>query len=225
MKKNAGFTLIELLIAMTLTGIIGVILFSTYDMVLQYGKDSKNIVIEQEENRIIKAIFDNDFCNIALERNGGVAPIFKDFEEFSPLFSSLLESEKKELDEKILITFYTTFSLYNTENYATPLPVIVQYVLRKGKNGYYLVRRERKYAQIDIITNWEELVLLKQLESFEIAILYNGQYFTDFWALSESDKDYYPQGIRFEYKIKNQEEMETFLVPIMPYIRKVNDQK
>ncbi len=225
MKKNDGFTLIELLIAMTLTGIIGVILFSTYDMVLQYGKDSKNIVVAQEEKRIIKAILDNDFCNIALERNGGPAPIFKEFEEFSPVFSSVIESEQKEIDEEILITFYTTFSLYNMETYETPLPVIVQYVLRKGKKGYYLVRRERKYAQIDIITTWEELILLKQLEYFEIAILYNGQYFTDFLSLAENDKDYYPQGIRFEYKIKNQEEVETYLVPIMPYIRKVNGKK
>ena len=39
--NNNGFTLIELLIAMSLTSVIGMVLFSTYDMVMQFGTESK----------------------------------------------------------------------------------------------------------------------------------------------------------------------------------------
>ena len=34
-----GFTLVELLIAMTLTAVIGMVLFSTYSMVMDNGKN------------------------------------------------------------------------------------------------------------------------------------------------------------------------------------------
>ena len=47
-----GFTLVELLIAMTLTAVIGMVLFSTYSMVMDNGKTVRNRVLERESERV-----------------------------------------------------------------------------------------------------------------------------------------------------------------------------
>ena len=58
-----GFTLVELLIAMTLTAVIGMVLFSTYSMVMDNGKTVRNRVLERESERVFWGILDNDIAS------------------------------------------------------------------------------------------------------------------------------------------------------------------
>lgn len=61
-----GFTLVELLIAMTLTAVIGMVLFSTYSMVMDNGKTVRNRVLERESERVFWGILDNDIAGLCL---------------------------------------------------------------------------------------------------------------------------------------------------------------
>ena len=46
-RAEAGFTLLELLIAMALTAVIGMVLFSTYSMVMNNGQSVRALVLER----------------------------------------------------------------------------------------------------------------------------------------------------------------------------------
>ena len=53
-RAEAGFTLLELLIAMALTAVIGMVLFSTYSMVMNNGQSVRALVLEREGERIYR---------------------------------------------------------------------------------------------------------------------------------------------------------------------------
>ena len=91
-----GFTLVELLIAMTLTAVIGMVLFSTYSMVMDNGKTVRNRVLERESERVFWGILDNDIAGLCLidDKRSTLPPLSREPIVPSDAFYRLTETDK-----------------------------------------------------------------------------------------------------------------------------------
>lgn len=197
--KNNGFTLIELLIAMSLTSIIGMVLFSTYDMVMRFGNESKEIVFQKEQERLFSTILDNDFANIIIVHNKPI-PVFLTKQECSAQFKKFADIEESNSQSDILvISLQTTFSVHTAaQNNLLPYAYIVEYYLQKSRqNSYNLIRRERPFAGIDTNFQTLELLLDKYIKEIKIEAFYKEQFYTNWSEQIKNNKDFYPQAFKF----------------------------
>ena len=100
-----GFTLVELLIAMTLTAVIGMVLFSTYSMVMDNGKTVRNRVLERESERVFWGILDNDIAGLCLidDKRSTLPPLSREPIVPSDAFYRLTETDKPQpSDDEVL---------------------------------------------------------------------------------------------------------------------------
>lgn len=213
--NNNGFTLIELLIAMSLTSIIGMVLFSTYDMVMQFGNDSKEIVFQKEQERLLSSILDNDFTNIAILNNKPI-PVFLSKQEPSDQFKQFIATKDKNSNtDTLVISLQTTFSIHTPEqNNQLPSAHIVEYYLQKNQHGSYnLIRQERPYASIDIDIPPSELLLDKNIKEVKIEALFKEQYYSDWEKQIKSNNDFYPQAFKVNIIYGDKKEF-IMIIPI-----------
>lgn len=221
--NNAAFTLLELLIAMMLTSVIGVVLFSTYRMVLENGQSLQKIVGERETGRMVKAVIDNDITSIILFSDNKLLP--RPSQNPINLSAEYYEESGKtapEEDLTVVFSFATTHSLVSTVKTPTPAPVCVEYVLKDSKKGQNLIRRERAYCGIDVDLPWTDILMLQGLKSIEVAMLVETEYLVKWSGYKEA-----PSAVRFifayEDTIEDEEEFETFIIPILPQEIDIND--
>ena len=109
-----GFTLVELLIAMTLTAVIGMVLFSTYSMVMDNGKTVRNRVLERESERVSWGILDNDIAGLCLidDKRSTLPPLSREPIVPSDAFYRLTETDKPQpSDDEVLLSFATSSHL------------------------------------------------------------------------------------------------------------------
>lgn len=109
-----GFTLVELLIAMTLTAVIGMVLFSTYSMVMDNGKTVRNRVLERESERVFWGILDNDIAGLCLidDKRSTLPPLSREPIVPSDAFYRLTETDKPQpSDDEVLLSFATSSHL------------------------------------------------------------------------------------------------------------------
>ena len=128
-----GFTLVELLIAMTLTAVIGMVLFSTYSMVMDNGKTVRNRVLERESERVFWGILDNDIAGLCLidDKRSTLPPLSREPIVPSDAFYRLTEKDKPQpSDDEVLLSFATSSHLADMPGTPLPGPVCVEYVLR-----------------------------------------------------------------------------------------------
>lgn len=196
--NNNGFTLIELLIAMSLTSIIGMVLFSTYDMVMQFGSESKEIFFQKEQERLLSTVLDNDFANISIVHNDPI-PVFLTKQKRSEQLKKFADIEDNNSQSDILvISLQTTFSIYTAAQNFLPYAHIVEYYLQKSQQGSYnLIRRERPFAGIDTNFQTSELLLDKYIKEIKIEALYNEQFYRNWPEQVKTNKDFYPQAFKF----------------------------
>lgn len=221
-QYQQGFTLIELLIAMSLTGIIGTILFSSYRLVLHHGQEAQIIVGEREKIRILKSIIDNDIANIVmLNRPYAVISKTAQFNIENSLIIPTQEQTPSGYD--ILLSFSSTHTItYEnkeilsdalTPSYiATPAPVCIEYVLRKGQKGNNLFRRERAFCGIEIDFIWHELLLAQEIDDIEISFLFDKEYVSN-WTKKQGE--ILPKAALFSFQYENST-TEDFVIPILP---------
>ena len=129
-----GFTLVELLIAMTLTAVIGMVLFSTYSMVMDNGKTVRNRVLERESERVFWGILDNDIAGLCLidDKRSTLPPLSREPIVPSDAFYRLTETDKPQpSDDEVLLSFATSSHLADMPGTPLPGPVCVEYVLQR----------------------------------------------------------------------------------------------
>lgn len=161
-KKHTcqGFTLIEMLIAMALTSILGLVLFSTYRMIISYGKEASIEVFNQEEKRQAGIIIDNDLANLIHITDYELSIQKDSFLSFAPQkkkdsHSSHEESSldfTEDLDEEgkleVVLAFTSHNSLYPNDSmpkmqsetnehslHYLQAPVYVEYIKQKSQNS------------------------------------------------------------------------------------------
>ena len=191
-----GFTLVELLIAMTLTAVIGMVLFSTYSMVMDNGKTVRNRVLERESERVFWGILDNDIAGLCLtdDKRSTLPPLSREPIVPSDAFYRLTETDKPQ---------------------PLPGPVCVEYVLRNGNRSAAFIRRERAYCGVEGDFPWSELVLVRNVKSLEVALYSAKTQFVEDWP-SPLPPEAVPEAIRFTLHREEEEQPELFVVPVFP---------
>ena len=194
-----GFTLVELLIAMTLTAVIGMVLFSTYSMVMDNGKTVRNRVLERESERVFWGILDNDIAGLCLidDKRSTLPPLSREPIVPSDAFYRLTETDKPQpSDDEVLLSFATSSHLADMPGTPLPGPVCVEYVLRNGNRSAAFIRRERAHCGVEGDFPWSELVLVRNVKSLEVALYSAKTQFVEDWP-SPLPPGAVPEAIRF----------------------------
>ena len=217
-RNNAGFTLVELLIAMTLTAVIGAVLFSTYGMVMDNGKTVRNRVLERESERVFRGILDNDVAGLCLidDKQSTLPPLSREPIGLSDDYYRLTGTERPDAsDDEVLLSFATSSHLADVPADALPGPVCVEYVLRNGNKTAAFIRRERPYCGVQGDFPWTELVLVRNVRSLEIALFSAKTRFVADWPSPLGD-GMTPEAVRFTLQKEEEKDPETFIVPVFP---------
>lgn len=245
-SSQAGFTLLELLIAMGLTSILGLVLFSTYRMILSYGQDASIHVMLQEEKRQFNIILDNDLANITytledtspIQKRSFVSfktePLLDEMRSEGNALSSETGNDTNEIENEIdidieidntidndtslLLAFTTHHSLHENSDFLTSPPVYVEYIKRKGQNGFNIFRRERSFAYLKNYAKVSEMLYLRNVKSFETELLFNQKFHikwdNDMRNGEVNNKDESIEAVRITVTSINNE-IDTYLVPIL----------
>ncbi len=217
-RNNGGFTLVELLIAMTLTAVIGMVLFSTYGMVMDNGRTVRERVLERESERVFWGILDNDVAGLCLvdDKNSTLPPLSREPIGLSDDYYRLTDTERPEASEdEVLLSFATSSHLGDIPKEALPGPVCVEYALRNGNRSTAFIRRERPFCGVEGDFPWTELVLVRNVKSLEIALFTAKTRFVTEWP-SPLKTDQRPEAIRFTLQKEDEENPEVFIAPVFP---------
>lgn len=145
-----GFTLVELLIAMTLTAVIGMVLFSTYSMVMDNGKPCAT-ASERESERVFWGILTNDIAGLCLiDDKRSTLPALARADR---LVRRVLPPHRDgqaaaALRRRSAAVFRHQFTSGGHARHPLPGPVCVEYVLRNGNRSAAFIRRERAYCGV-----------------------------------------------------------------------------
>ena len=213
-----GFTLVELLIAMTLTAVIGMVLFSTYSMVMDNGKTVRNRVLERESERVFWGILDNDIAGLCLiDDKRSTCPRSPVSRLSRPTRStaSPKRTRPQPSDDEVLLSFATSSHLADMPGTPLPGPVCVEYVLRNGNRSAAFIRRERAYCGVEGDFPWSELVLVRNVKSLEVALYSTKTQFVEDWP-SPLPPGARARSIRFTLHREEEEQPELFVVPVFP---------
>ncbi len=201
---------------MTLTAVIGMVLFSTYGMVMDNGRAVRNRVLEREGERIFRGIIDNDMAGLCLvdDKHSTLPMPSRQPITLSETYYRLTEADRPDTsDDRILMSFATSTRLADAEETPLPGPVCVEYVLRGGSRGDAFIRRERGFCGVDGDFPWTEMVLVRGVASLTID-LFSGK--TDFVSEWSAKADQVPEALRFNLRREGEETPESFVVPVFP---------
>ena len=132
--------------------VIGMVLFSTYSMVMDNGKTVRNRVLERESERVFWGILDNDIAGLCLidDKRSTLPPLSREPIVPSDAFYRLTETDKPQpSDDEVLLSFATSSHLADMPGTPLPGPVCVEYVLRNGNRSAAFIRRERAYCGVE----------------------------------------------------------------------------
>lgn len=219
----AGFTLFELLIALGLTAVIGMVLFTCWDMVVRSGQDVRRTVAAREAERIAHVVLDNDMSTLIVHvAEGSTLPPLSRQPIVPPdIFYALTGREKPpEREDELLVSFacgagisHATLALAAPENGSPGGPVCVEYRLRKSAlGGHNLIRRERAYCGLSGDFPWLEIVLLSSLERAGLELILPGGRIVRDWDGQEERP--LPQAVRLRFLRVGEMEEEIFEVPV-----------
>ena len=215
-RPDRGFTLFETLIAMSLTAVIGAVMFQTWNMTAQSGAEAAKTIRERERERTAVSLMDNDFATMIFpgDENPNMPFPSPDPMEYAPEYYELLDKKKgdKKSDIKTLLSFAGETSLTKER----PMPgaaVCVEYRLRGKAGKYALERRERAHCGVSGDFPWLETVLLDKLQDAKIELLLAGGSSASRWG--EADLSPLPSAVRLSWKDEKSREREI-LFPILP---------
>lgn len=224
-RASGGFTLLELLIAMALTAVIGMVLFSTYAMVMDNGQSVRALVLEREGERIYRGVLDNDMASLCRveQEEGGLPGLSRLRIAPSAEFYRRVGSEPPDpgdsAEDQVLLSFAGGARLVH-QSVAGPGgldgPVCVEYVLRAGRRGKALIRRERAYCGVEGTFPWVELVLTRGLQSADVALYMDGKGWIGNWD-ERTTAEAFPTAVRFTFLREGESEPEVFLAPVFPW--------
>ena len=198
--------------------VIGMVLFSTYSMVMDNGKTVRNRVLERESERVFWGILDNDIAGLCLidDKRSTLPPLSREPIVSSDAFYRLTETDKPQpSDDEVLLSFATSSHLADMPGTPLPGPVCVEYVLRNGNRSAAFIRRERAYCGVEGDFPWSELVLVRNVKSLEVALYSAKTQFVEDWP-SPLPPEAVPEAIRFTLHREEEEQPELFVVPVFP---------
>ena len=198
--------------------VIGMVLFSTYSMVMDNGKTVRNRVLERESERVFWGILDNDIAGLCLidDKRSTLPPLSREPIVPSDAFYRLTETDKPQpSDDEVLLSFATISHLADMPGTPLPGPVCVEYVLRNGNRSAAFIRRERAYCGVEGDFPWSELVLVRNVKSLEVALYSTKTQFVEDWP-SPLPPGAVPEAIRFTLHREEEEQPELFVVPVFP---------
>ena len=198
--------------------VIGMVLFSTYSMVMDNGKTVRNRVLERESERVFWGILDNDIAGLCLidDKRSTLPPLSREPIVPSDAFYRLTETDKPQpFDDEVLLSFATSSHLADMPGTPLPGPVCVEYVLRNGNRSAAFIRRERAHCGVEGDFPWSELVLVRNVKSLEVALYSTKTQFVEDWP-SPLPPGTVPEAIRFTLHREEEEQPELFVVPIFP---------
>ena len=198
--------------------VIGMVLFSTYSMVMDNGKTVRNRVLERESERVFWGILDNDIAGLCLidDKRSTLPPLSREPIVPSDAFYRLTETDKPQpSDDEVLLSFATSSHLADMPGTPLPGPVCVEYVLRNGNRSAAFIRRERAHCGVEGDFPWSELVLVRNVKSLEVALYSTKTQFVEDWP-SPLPPGTVPEAIRFTLHREEEEQPELFVVPVFP---------
>ena len=221
-RAEAGFTLLELLIAMALTAVIGMVLFSTYSMVMNNGQSVRALVLEREGERIYRGVLDNDMaglCRGEEEENGLPGLSRRPIVPSAEFYRQTGIEPPEPTNDEVVLSFAGGARLAR-ESITGPDgldgPVCVEYVLRAGGRDKALIRRERGYCGVEGDFPWAEFVLLRGLQSVDTALYISGKGWLPGWEARTEAGDF-PRAVRFTLLREGETEPEVFLAPVFAW--------
>lgn len=217
-SPRSGFTLVELLIAMTLTAVIGMVLFSTYAAVMDNGRNVRERVLRRESERVFWGIIDNDIAGLCVtdDKRSTLPPLSREPVALSDDYYRLTDSDPPDASsDEVLLSFPTSSHLADSPESALPGPVCVEYVLRDGNRTAALIRRERAFCGVEGDFPWSELVLVRDVKRAEAAMYAPKTGFVADWPSPVAPEDL-PQSIRLRIEREGEEDPQELVIPVFP---------
>ena len=210
-RQASGFTLVEMLIAMLLTALISLVLFSTYRNVAESRKSARILVEDREHPRVFRAVLEDDFTSIQTSPNRRlpllsrfpVPPGARYLEAAGPEARDKAAAEKNGRDE-LVFSFAGTSGLHPETTAAHPGKdagtaglFCIEYVLRDQGGKQSLVRRERPHCGVEGLFFWDEDVMLPSVYRMRTEVWpTGGTGYMEKWQKMISSDDV-PRAIRF----------------------------
>lgn len=216
-SPEAGFTLFELLIAMSLTAIIGAVMFQTWSMTAQSGADASRIVGEREKERIVLALIDNDMATMIFpgEENANLPSPTADPIELSDEFYEAMDrkkDDKKDKTTRVLLSFAGGTSL-SGDSSSPGLAVCVEYSMRKSEREYALIRRERAHCGLSGDFPWLETTIMDNISRASFEMVYADGKRLAAWKKEDLKPE--PVALRLTWTPAGEKEREI-LFPVFP---------
>lgn len=156
---RAGFTLLEVLVAVALSAVAMMAVFTMFDTVTGLAVDVARNESAHYDNLAFEAVLFDDLRSLYLDEKDRAF-------RFDGNNAGLLDEESR------VMSFATTASLAS-EREAPPLSVQrVEYVLREREDGVReLVRRERPYCGLLGDWEWADAAVLEGFEDLDVGYL------------------------------------------------------
>ena len=230
-RRVSGFTLVEMLIAMLLTALIGLVLFSTYRNVAESRKSARLLVEGREHPRMLRAVLEDDFTSLQtspsrrlpLLSRAPVQPGERYLEAAGPEARDRVAAKKNDRDE-LLFSFAGTSGLHPEAT--APKPggdaggsdglFCIEYVVRDRGEKQSLIRRERPHCGVEGIFFWDEDVMLPSVHRVRTEVWpAGGSGYTEKWQRMLSSDDL-PRAIRFRIWHTTEDRYPETLVIALP---------
>ena len=201
---------------MTLTAIIGMVLFGTYAMVMDNGRHVRDLVLKREADRVFWGLLDNDMAGLCrIDNERVLPPLSRAPITLSDSYYRRTGTERPDATEdRVLLSFATSSRLAEIPVSPLPGPVCVEYVLRDGDNGgKAFIRRERDFCGVEGDFPWTELVLVHDVHKLDIALYTSKTHFVTEWS-SPVEAERFPEAVRFSLQRETDAEPTILVAPI-----------
>ena len=178
--------------ALALGATIMIALFATYEGVVDSAEQIRARSVAERSARVALGMFEDDLRSLTPVEGWGV-----------PVLGGPLDEDTGAQGE-VILTMTTTSTL----DLDSPIPnwsiQLVEYELEKGRAGTRLVRRERPYAGIKGDFEWTEIVLVENVEDFEVEFwspTFNE--FSTSWQFGDDDD--IPLAVRVSFSVVDED--------------------